>query len=301
MQSQANKFTAPLALALLLSLLLLNACNLPAGTPAATQLPPEAYHTEAALTIEARLTQTALFQPSNTPTPPPPTATSTPEPTNTPAITPLPTVPLISASVGTNCRSGPSTVYDPPVGVLLPGQKSEVHGRNDAGTWWYISNPGRPGQFCWVWGETTQVDGDVSKLPVITPPPPPPTATFTPTPGADYSASFDSVHTCSGEATAIFKIVNSGGVEWHSLSLKIEDLTTAIVLFGPSTSDAPFMGTNAECPPGGDSIKAGKTAYIGGSVGSGSSGHAARGIIRLCSQNGLAGVCVDKVVEFTIP
>ncbi len=301
MRSQPKKTIVLQALALILPLLALSACNLPAGTTAPTQLPPEAYYTEAAVTIEARLTQTALARPSDTPTPLPPTETPTLEPTSTPAFTPTSAIPLISASVGTNCRLGPGTVYDPPVGVLLVGQKAEVHGRNDAGTWWYISNPGKPGQYCWVWGQTTQVEGDTSGLPVITPPPPPPTATFTPTPGAAYSASFDSVHACGGEATAIFKIVNTGGVEWHSLSLKIEDLTTAIVLYGPSTSDAPFMGTNAECPPGGDVLKVGKTAFVGGSVGSGTSGHAARGIIRLCSQNGLAGVCVDKVVEFTIP
>jgi hypothetical protein len=187
------------------------------------------------------------------------------------------------------------------VGILMPGQKSEVKGRNDTGTWWYIANPSKAGQLCWIWGETTTVEGDVTSLPVITPPPPPPTATMTATPGAQYTVTYDSVHACDGTPTGIFKVVNTGSVDWHSLTLKIDDLTDNVVLFGPSNSDAPFLGANTECPSGGDVLRVGKTAYIGGAVGSDNAGHSARATVRLCTQNGPSGTCVDKIVDFTIP
>jgi hypothetical protein len=203
--------------------------------------------------------------------------------------------------VATNCRPGPGKVYEPVVGVLAVGQKATVHGRNSSGTWWYIENPGKPGTYCWVWGETTKVEGDTASLPVITPPPPPPTATATPTPGVGFSATFETVHDCGGTPTAIFKIVNNGGVLLHSMSLKIDDLSDSTTLFGPASSDAPFMGTAGECPPGGDTLNVGKTLYVGGAIGSGHSGHSARATIKLCTENGLGGTCVEKTVNFTIP
>ena len=79
---------------------------------------------------------------------------------------------MISVSVETNCREGPSQDYSR-VGYLLPGQTSTVHGRNDANTWWYIENPKKPGQYCWLWGEYATVEGDLAGLVVVTPPPPP--------------------------------------------------------------------------------------------------------------------------------
>jgi hypothetical protein len=89
----------------------------------------------------------------------------------------------------------------------------------------------------------------------------------------------------------MFKIVNTGSVTWHSLSLKIDDLTANVVLYGTATSDAPFMATNTECPPGGDTLNAGATGYIGGTVGSDNAGHSARATIRLCRRMVLAAPC----------
>jgi hypothetical protein len=301
MRSSRKLWSGGVAGVLILCLLVLSSCNLPGGAATPTQVPPDVYYTQAAETIDANLTVTAAAQPTVTLTPQPPTEIPTLTPTITPVVTATSAFPLISADVGTNCRLGPSTIYDPPVGMLMPGQSSEVRGRNDTSTWWYIANPGKAGQFCWIWGETTKVTGDVSNLPVITPPPPPPTATPTATAGALYSVSFDNVHACNETPTGIFKVANTGTVNWHSVTLKIDDLTDNVVLFGPESNDAPFLGTNTECPYGGDLLKVGATAYIGGAVGENNSGHSARATIRLCTQNGPSGTCVDKIVDFTIP
>lgn len=305
--------TSIMCLNLAVGMVLLASCNLPGASGESSQLPPEAIYTSAAITLQAQLTTSAGTQElMETPTSPAPTDTLPPPPqldtstptlafTETPTLTPTSSIPIISASVATNCRSGPSILYSPPVGVLAVGVQAEVHGRNDAGTWWYISNPSRTGQFCWVWGETTQVEGLTTSLPVITPPPLPPTPTGTSTPGVTFTTAYDSSHDCSGVRTAIFKLTNSGGTDLHSMSLKIEDLNTSTTLFGPHSSDAPFMGSSGECPEGGDLLPAGKTYYVGGSIGPGNSGHTARATIKLCTANGLGGTCIEKAVEFTIP
>jgi hypothetical protein len=108
-----------------------------------------------------------------------PTATPTPLPTSTqppapqPTATALPTAtqtsssrPVIVADANTNCRQGPGTNYliD---GYLLTGASSEVYGRTSNYGWWYIKNPTPKSEYCWVWGGSTEVDGEVSTVPVV--------------------------------------------------------------------------------------------------------------------------------------
>lgn len=288
------------------------ACNTPGGSaPTATDVSSDAIRTAAAQTVRAQLTSESTVQVStaastdvsvtDTPLTEEPENTPTTQSTQTATFTPTLAIPVIKADVNTNCRRGPSKLYDPPVGVLLKDQESEVNGVNDASTWWYISDPQKAGNYCWVWADTTRVEGNVDSLPIITPPPLPPTATFTPTPGVAYTASYEEVHDCSGNPTAIFKITNTGGLALESMRLEIKDLTDSDTLFGPDTSDAPFMGSDGECPPGGDVLNPGKTFYVGGAIGAGNSGHDAQAKIRLCTEDDLDGTCADKTVNFDIP
>jgi hypothetical protein len=46
--------------------------------------------------------------------------------------------------------------------------ESTVHGRDDDENWWYIANPTNDDKYCWVWTKTTNVEGEVDSLPVIT-------------------------------------------------------------------------------------------------------------------------------------
>ncbi len=85
-------------------------------------------------------------------------------------------IPVISASIDTNCRFGPDPSWEV-TGYLLVGDESTVHGKSPNGYWWYIENPDVQGDFCWVWTETTVVEGDIDSIPVRQPP-----ATLTPTP-----------------------------------------------------------------------------------------------------------------------
>jgi uncharacterized protein YgiM (DUF1202 family) len=150
--------------------------------------------------ISAELTgpvELAQISPTITMLPPePPTSTftampaftATPEGQSMPiTLAPLPTATLgsatITATMDTNCRAGTSTAFKA-LGFLTPADRVPVLGRSPDGFWWYIQNPDRPNDACWVWKQTTIVTGDVSTIPIVQPPPTPipvdiPTATFT--------------------------------------------------------------------------------------------------------------------------
>ena len=102
-----------------------------------------------------------------------PTLTAVPTPqasvTPLPLSTFTPTPVIISLQVTAeliNCRTGPGTVYDS-ISEIKQGRFLQATGRNDSATWWYVSNPGNPGNFCWVSADVTQADGDTNLLPVI--------------------------------------------------------------------------------------------------------------------------------------
>lgn len=298
----AKAFILWLGLALLVS-----GCNLPGGG-GPTSVPQDDLATFVAATVQAQASENPV-PPTDTPIPPtlPPDIQS-PTPSNTvhstesqAAATVTATVtlgiPVIKAEQDTRCRLGPSTVYDV-TGFLLTTEQSTVHGKDSGGEWWYIENPKKPGAYCWVWSGSTRVSGDTGSLPIITPPP---TPTFTATVGPTFSLSFGNVHACSGTPTAILVVKNNGSSSLESLNLKIEDITGSTTLYAAATSNAPFMGTSSECPPGGDSLPAGKTYYVGGAIGPGNSGHTARATVKLCTEDDLDGACATKTVEFAIP
>ena len=145
----------------------LTACNLPGGTPTETE-PADA---------DLVLTITALAGS------PSPQATSTPQFTATPELTGTPTIPEVTVSQNTNCRTGPGLAYEN-IGALLIGQKGIVVGKNTSTGYWIINNPGKTGT-CWLFPQYATVTGNTANLQEYSIPPTPtpsPTPTFTPTP-----------------------------------------------------------------------------------------------------------------------
>lgn len=156
----------------------------------------------------------AIF-PTDTPTPsntPEPTNTSTPTPTKTKTPTPPPTatktstytptpIPVAVVRSSANVRFGPST-SSRAVGALAAGDKVNVLGRNDDGTWFRVQKPG--GISGWIKATLVDlIDNQVADLRVVTPLP---TATNLPgragktAPGATgidytYKDEFGIVHT----------------------------------------------------------------------------------------------------------
>ena len=141
-----------------LAVLLLLACSCPlvARTVPSTETPPA---------TDTPLTSATV--PSNTPLPSIPALTATPSSSPTATISPTPSTPQATpVSANVNCRTGPDVNYSS-ISVLMFGNSSQITGRNDDSSWWYIHDPGNPGGFCWVAASVVTASGNLSGLPVI--------------------------------------------------------------------------------------------------------------------------------------
>jgi uncharacterized protein YgiM (DUF1202 family) len=101
-------------------------------------------------------------------------ADATPTPTAIPAT--------VIANQTSNCRFGPSNVFDV-TGGLDGGQSALVQGRLADDSWWLVTDPN--GISCWIADSLVTRLGDFSQVPVVASPPTPtplPTATPTPVP-----------------------------------------------------------------------------------------------------------------------
>ncbi len=152
------------------------ACNAPSaqGNPAAATI------TALAATIQAQ------NAPGSTDTP---ASAVLPAGAATVTLTPTPSVPIVTVSQATNCRSGPGIDYDL-LGAVNVGQTAVVVGKYTPGNYVIINNLNGVGT-CWLWGQYATVSGNTTGLPEMTPPPTPtpkstktpkPTSTITPTP-----------------------------------------------------------------------------------------------------------------------
>lgn len=163
-----RKFTLLLSVFLITAL---SACNLPSS---------EATETAPADSIDLELTITALASGA---APAAPQETATPQFTATTGPTSTPSVPQVSVTTNTNCRTGPGVIYDL-IDALLIGQTAEVVGKNSGvPNYWVIKRVNGSGT-CWLWGQYATVSGNTANLPEYPVPPTPtpsPTPTFTPT------------------------------------------------------------------------------------------------------------------------
>ena len=223
----------------------------------------------------------------------------TPEFTFTPSLTPTPTFTLtpetarVSVSVETNCRSGPGTAYDIR-GVLQVGQVADVVGRSASSDNWIIKLPSKPAITCWVWGQYATVTGDTSGLTVFTPPP-------TPTLAAGFDVSYIGMVTCGAEFGFTLQISNHGSVTWESVKVDVTDTATATAKTHTRDSFKRFTG----CAPSGEdlNLESGETGFATtvapGQFAYNPTGHAMTAVVTVCSQNALAGTCLNKTISFT--
>jgi hypothetical protein len=182
-----SKLNKLLSLLMVITFVIL-ACNLPVAQPAGVQPPLGTPDYAATITAQAELLQSP---PGNQPTPSgqnqtpaaPAQIPLTDTPTLTPTITmtPSPTIPMVSVSLDTNCRTGPGKEYDY-LGALLTGETAEVVGKNTETGYWIIKNPDGAGT-CWLWGQYATVSGNTGSLQeyaIPSTPTPSPTPTLAP-------------------------------------------------------------------------------------------------------------------------
>jgi uncharacterized protein YgiM (DUF1202 family) len=222
---------------------------------------------------------------------------NTPQFTFTPSLTPTltftftPTVPMVTVSVATNCRSGPGDPYSI-LGVLAVGQSAQVVGQNTQMGYWIIQLP-TSGATCWLWNQYATVSGDTSGLPLVNPPP-------TPTPAASFKVAYASYQTCSSGYGIKFQITNDGSLTWASNQVTATDanaMATETVSYDKfpnyKSSDCSLISSILSLDPG----ETGNTSVFG--FPGLPTGHHFTATIKVCSQTGLAGVCLEKTIKFT--
>lgn len=225
---------------LILSIVLifaLSACNMPEGGSSS----------ENTATPDFAATLTALaLQPA--------TATSeqnTPLPvySSTPELTATPSVPQVTVSVNTNCRTGPGTQYDL-IGSLVIGQVGTLVGKNTQTGYWIINNPGKTGT-CWLWGNYATVTGNTAGLQEYSIPPTP-TPSSTPTPTATSTPSIPApVNNPTMAIVCIpdgLNFKHSGVLSWEDKSNNEDGFN--IYVNGALIASIPANSTSHNVPPG---------------------------------------------------
>ena len=227
-------------------------------------------------------------------------ATNTPEFTFTPSLTPTPTftftpeIPRVSVSVQTNCRSGPGTAYDV-LGILNVGQTADLVGRSSTGDTWIIRLPSNSAITCWLWGQYATTTGNTSGLTVFTPPP-------TPTPPITFTLSYLQTVTCAGSYAFRFQLSNNGSLTWKSYRVDVTDATTSTSVsfsddfFTDYTGCGGFVNQLQDLEHA-ESGVAGN--WAGGLLAYNPAGHNISATFTLCSQDGNAGTCTSKSINFT--
>ncbi|MGE5249466.1 MAG: hypothetical protein ACM3QS_04560 [Bacteroidota bacterium] len=241
-------------------------------------------------TLPPTLTETATLPPTLTltSTPVTPTLTATLAPTLTLPYTTTPLMVQVTVTVPTNCRTGPGIAYTR-VGALLVGEVAQVIARNSAGTYWYIRNPDRPPEYCWLWGQYAIVTGNIGTLPIYTPPP-------SPTPTAAFDASYAGLDNCVGWWTEV-RLKNAGGIVFRSIEMTLKDTDNGLVISNTTDGFVDRSGcqtvTHTALNVDGSFIVSAPALRYD------PSGHRIRLSITLCSKLGLNGTCVTKSIAFT--
>lgn len=290
---------APVLLSVTVLLVVSLACGLPAipvTGPTVSTMDANSLSTAIAQTMVSALTQTAIaempihlansqtaavtFTPTFTPS-----ATLSP----TPVYTATPLIPMISVSLDTNCRVGPGQVYDR-VGALLVGETAEVFGRDPTAKYWYIQNPDKEDEYCWLWGKYATVVGNVVALPFYTPPP-------TPTPTPSFDAVYSGLETCSGWWVDI-ELTNTSSFDFKSVAITIRDLGTDadISLYADRfTAIDDCVGSTTQ-----DTFGPGQILTVSvPAFAYDPSGHTLRATITMCSGARQKGNCVTNVIKFS--
>jgi len=223
-----------------------------------------------------------------------PSLTYTPSITLEASQTPMPSHPMVSVSVDTNCRFGPGKDFEL-LGALMVGEETEIIGRDPTSTYWYVKNPDQGG-FCWLWGYYATTKGEIVTLPVFTPMP-----TFTPTPTEtpviDFAVSFREDDECSGKYYIEFKLENIGTLMYRSVWVSVtnnDDVETVDSSYDKfeEWDGCTINQIYSDLDPG----DVGHTRSP--DLTNDPDGKSFSGTVKVCSEPGLGGTCVEKGLNF---
>jgi hypothetical protein len=255
--------------------LILSACNLPA-----TQTPSGTQATEVPVKLAATPTE-AL--PTDTVT-----VTATETPPAEPSATFTPQAPMAQVLRQANCREGPGGLYEL-IATYEIGKMLEVVAKDLGGGYWYVRNPDKPEEQCYVLAQNIDIGGETTALPKFTPPPSPTSMPY-------FKLSFKKFDTCEGSDYALFVVENVGSVPFRSAYIKVTNQKSGkSVEQGANAFDLKVgcvLAKNiAPLDPGG-------TGYLY-SPPFKWSGHGGklRAVIMICTEKNLKGTCVSQSMD----
>jgi hypothetical protein len=177
------------------------------------------------------------------------------------------------------------------------GETAEAIGRSADSTYWVIHLPSAPAKTCWLWYQWAAVTGPGESLPILESPP---TPTYYPRP--DLSLTYAGLGNCISEYSISVQIENTGNVALESVRMIVEDITEGATLTHESSVFIYYVG----CGTGGvvDSVAPGAMATVSnanpGQFTYNPTGHNLHIIVRVCTENGLAGICQQSDFYVTV-
>lgn len=259
--------------------LVISTCNMPGN---AAEIAPPTEPPTTIVTATVALTAT----PTEVPATETPTATVTETPLPEPSATPEP--PMAEVVRETNCRVGPAGNYDL-VATYQVGQKLDVVAKDLGAGYWFVSNPEKPEEQCYLLAQNITINGDTSALPKFTPRPSPTAAPY-------FNVAFKKYDTCKGEDFALFDVTNTGSVPFRSVYIKVTNQknndSVEYVLNAFDLRVHCVLAKNiAPLDPG-------AAGYVASPPFKWSSGgNKMRVVIMLCTEKDLKGTCVTQSID----
>ena len=126
---------------------------------------------------------------------------------------------------------------------LIFGTSTQVAGRNEDSSWWYVHDPSNPGGFCWIFSGVVTISGPIAGIPFKSPPPAIVTRVTVdvdvpdlPSCGGPNPVSFSGSITTNGSATVKY--------QWEVTGDKTNTTSTETLNFSEAdTKDVPDPGS----------------------------------------------------------
>jgi hypothetical protein len=261
--------------------LILFACNMPGSSPTSAVAPTKESTAEVVPTGTATVTATETLTPE-------PSATATETLTPEPSATATPEAPMAKVVRKSNCRIGPGGLYEL-VATYEVEQMLEIVAKDLGGGYWFVQNPEKPEEQCYLLAQNIRISGETTALPKYTP-------LASPTAMPYFELTFKKLDTCEGVDFAVFTVKNVGSVPFRSAYIKVINQKT-----GKSVEQALnafdlrvkcVLAKNiAPLDPGG-------TGYVASAPFKWSGrGEKLRAVIMVCTEKNLKGSCVTQSID----
>jgi len=189
----------------------------------------------------------------------------------------------------TNCRVGPGGLYTL-VAKYQIGQMLEVVAKDLGGGYWFVQNPEKPEDQCYLLAQNIKIEGDTTALPKFTPLPSPTAAPY-------FKVSLKKFDKCEGKDYANFIVENVGSVPFRSVYIKVTDLKVNKSV--EQALNAFDQRVGCVLAKNVSPLNSGGTGYVASPVfqWGGGRDHKLRAAIMLCTEKNLKGTCVTQVVN----